>query len=116
MRARAFFVVATLALGCSSPSESTTTDSGAPVEATITCEKDPRADTYFANLERMGTSRLFKFVLVQADPAPPSRGINNWTLKILDTAGKPVTDAAIEIKPFMPDHGHPSSVKPTVTL
>ena len=110
-----WLVVTSIVVGCSSPSESSTTDSGTPPEATITCEKDPRADTYFANLERAGTGKIFKFVLVQGDPAPPSRGTNTWTLKVLDASGKPVTDATIDVKPFMPDHGHGTSIKASAT-
>lgn len=105
------------ALGCSSPTTATTpADTGTPAqEATVTCTGDPRADTYVANLERLGTGKAMKFVLVQGDPAPPSRGNNTWTLKIADASSKPITDATIEIKPFMPDHGHGSSVKPSAT-
>ena len=36
-------------------------------------------------------------------------------LEVADAAGKPVDGATLSVTPFMPDHGHGSSVKPTVT-
>ncbi|MFT3838245.1 MAG: FixH family protein [Myxococcaceae bacterium] len=48
-------------------------------------------------------------------PGPPLRGTNTWQLKVLDTAGQPVTGATLTVTPFMPEHGHGSQVVPTIT-
>jgi hypothetical protein len=81
--------------------------------ATIGCAKDPRADTYSADLTKHGDSGAFTFVLVDSQPAPPAIDSNTWTLRLLDAVGNPVTDATFpQIKTWMPDHGHGSSAIP----
>jgi hypothetical protein len=98
-------------LGCSSDSSggASGTDNGGK----ISCKDDPRGMQYVANLEKAGAS--MKFVLMAADPAPPAQGKNTWTLRLLDGGGQPVSGAKVEVVPFMPDHGHGSSVVPKVT-
>lgn len=54
-------------------------------------------------------------MLVNAEPAPPRKGQNTWTLRLLDGSGEPVTGAELEATPFMPDHGHGAPLKPAVT-
>ncbi|GAC1352272.1 MAG: hypothetical protein NVS3B20_22550 [Polyangiales bacterium] len=49
-------------------------------------------------------------MLVEGDPAPPSKGNNTWILRVLDKTDHAVTDAVVDVKPFMPDHGHGTSV------
>jgi hypothetical protein len=58
---------------------------------------------------------LFTFVLANADPAPPAKGMNTWQLTIKDASGALVDEAAITVKPFMPDHGHGTSIAATIT-
>ena len=48
---------------------------------------------------------------MSADPAPPAQYLNTWVLKVEDSAGDPVSGATItSVTPFMPDHGHGTSV------
>jgi hypothetical protein len=54
-------------------------------------------------------------VLSAADPAPPAIGVNTWTIKVEDGAGAAMPAAALKVLPFMPDHGHGTSVKASVT-
>lgn len=82
---------------------------------TVTCRTDARADTYAANLTKPGQASHYTFVLQQAQPAPPAKDTNTWTVAILDSAHAPVTGATLTIKPFMPDHGHGSSLVPSAT-
>jgi hypothetical protein len=91
-----------------------TTSSGETVDAgpTVSCDSDPRVDTYVANLVKSSAAGM-KVTLVASDPAPPIRGTNDWTLKVVDATGMPVT-SDVTIVPFMPDHGHGTSVKPTL--
>jgi hypothetical protein len=106
--------------GCSSstptqtatPDASTSGDGDDAGEAT--CDNAQGLDTYVANLTKAGKSGL-SFVLKTSDPAPPARGTNNWTLAITDTTGAGVAGATIDVKPFMPLHGHGSSIVPTIT-
>lgn len=81
----------------------------------VTCQTDPRAQTYTANMEQMGASGSFKFVLVEAVPSPPLKGTNTWTLKLTDASKTNVAGATIDILPFMPDHGHGTSVAADAT-
>jgi len=105
-----------LLLGCSSQDQHPA-DPGTPDANTATligCFNDKRADTYTANLVKSAASQKLKVTLISADPAPPARDNNHWTVKITDAAGAPITDP-IAVTPRMPDHGHPSSVDPIVT-
>jgi hypothetical protein len=93
-------------------SQSTTDDAGSGDGSDLVgCASDPRADTYSPGLTKLGQAKVFQFVLVSADPAPPATYQNTWVLKIEDAAGNPVTGAAItSVTPFMPDHGHGTSI------
>ncbi len=84
-------------------------------DATVTCQKDARVDTYVANLAKASTSGGLKVTLVASEPAPPSVGTNAWTLRVTDGAGAPMSNAPLSIASFMPDHGHGSSVKAVIT-
>jgi hypothetical protein len=103
--------------GCTS-SASTQSDAGSSDDGSdiVGCQSDPRVDTYSPGLTKPGQAKVFKFVLVSADPAPPAQYLNTWVLKIEDSAGNPVTGATItSITPFMPDHGHGTSVPQIAT-
>ena len=54
-------------------------------------------------------------VLVESSPGPPLRGTNEFTIRVLDGAGKPLGSAPPTVDAFMPDHGHGSSVRATVS-
>jgi hypothetical protein len=99
---------------------------------TIGCDSGGFAfDTYKPNLTKAGKSGIYTFVLTAADPAPPAEGIgaagiNTWTVKVVDASGAPVKGATISLpvatslwspsfNPFMPRHGHGTSIVPKVT-
>jgi hypothetical protein len=51
-----------------------------------------------------------------APDAMPSRGVNTLRLDVTHTAdGSPAIGLDLDVTPWMPAHGHGSSVKPTVT-
>jgi hypothetical protein len=79
------------------------------------CETETRAVPYAANLERTSDAGTYKAVLTSANPGPPAKGDNTWTVRILDANGVPVDGLTVTPAAIMPDHGHPPSVKPIAT-
>ncbi len=86
-----------------------------PDAGVVSCTDDPLAEMYLPDMQKTGTHGVLKFALVQSEPGPPIKGNNTWTMKLTDLSGAPVTDATFKVKPFMPYHGHGTSVVPTVT-
>jgi hypothetical protein len=102
---------------CTSSSTGATPADAGPADTgpTVTCDNDSRVDTYVANLAKTSTSGALKVTLMGSDPVPPARGTNAWTVKVEDGSGNAIPDAALEVTPFMPDHGHGTSVRPVIT-
>ena len=118
------FAVSCVLAGCASQSASQNGgQSDAGDEASITdalvppalCATDPRAQSFTPGMEQPGKTGVFKARLLEMAPAPASKGDNGWTLQIVDAKGAPVDGATVTVKPFMPDHGHGSSIVPLVT-
>jgi hypothetical protein len=80
---------------------------------TSACAADTRKDIYTAGLAKQSSGAL-SVKLMEATPAPPAKQSNALTFQVTDAAGKPVDGATLSVTPFMPDHGHGSSVKPTI--
>lgn len=119
-------LTATLAAGCGSgetaggtggqaSSSSATASSSTGTQPEAACAKDPRTVPYAVGVEAKATDGALTVQFVDASPAPPTKGNNTWTVKLLDAAGKPVNGATIVTKPYMPDHAHGSSIKPEST-
>lgn len=111
----ALMLVGVMAAACTSKNPAaadTPADDGGADVKTVTCQTDPRAQTYTANMEQMGASGALKFVLVQADPSPPTKGSNAWTLRVTDASKTTPAGTTVDVSDFMPDHGHGSSVTP----
>ena len=113
----AFGAVASAALGCSSSGGDGGTGgtSGAGTTTSTACSADNRKDIYTAGLAKQTATRALSIKLMDAMPAPPQKQSNALILQVVDAAGMPVDGATVSVTPFMPDHGHGSSVKPTVT-
>jgi hypothetical protein len=86
---------------------------GGPDSDVVSCQNDPRVDTYVANLTKKPVSGTYQITLMNGDPAPPAIGVNTWQIKAEDATGSPMTD--LNVVPFMPDHGHGTSVKAAIT-
>lgn len=112
------FLPAALTLGCSSDDhdghEQSSSGTSGSAE-TFQCSSDPRVETYVANLEKPGMLGRATFKLASADPAPPRKGMNAWTLHIVDKAGAAIPDADVTVSGMMPDHQHGWSTVPTIT-
>jgi len=110
--------IAALAPACSSSSGgdgSTGGTSGAVTTMSAACMADTRKDIYTAGLTKQTASGALSIELMNATPAPPQKESNALVLKVASAGGAPVDGATLSVVPFMPDHGHGSSVKPTVT-
>lgn len=118
MRAR-FGVVAgwllALAAGCGSSGGGTPPPATPDAGDLITCQNDPRVMSYAPGLSVTSTSGTRKYVLLSADPAPPARGTDTWSMRITDASNQPQPSLSVGVLPFMPDHGHGTSVNATVT-
>jgi hypothetical protein len=117
MKARCVVVVGVVALGLGCGSSGGTGGGPSTPDAgdLITCQNDPRVMTYTPGLSVTSTSGTRKYVLLSADPNPPARGTDTWSIKITDAAGAMQTGLSVGVLPFMPDHGHGSSVNASVT-
>lgn len=78
------------------------------------CATDPRAQSFTAGMEQAGSTGIFRVRLLEMAPAPAFKGDNVWTAQIVDATGIPLDGATLTVKPFMPDHGHGSSITPLV--
>ena len=81
----------------------------------IDCSTDARVTAYKPNLTVSSASGALKFQLVQSNPGPPARGTDTWTMMVTDAAGAPMPGLSLSVLPFMPDHGHGTSVDASVT-
>jgi YtkA-like len=73
------------------------------------CSVETRDDEYVLGLEHQGS--WAKVALIDAIPAPPSRGDNTWTVRVLDESSTALDDLEVTVDPFMPDHGHGSTIR-----
>lgn len=79
-----------------------------------TCDADPRAEAYVAGMTQQSQEGRFALQLLQSDPAPPAKGDNTWDIRLLDATGASLDGATIDVQPFMPDHGHGTSLDAVV--
>src|SRR5262245_51772512 len=110
MNARALLTVAAALLATGCPGD----DEGELVDAGYNCEAETRDDIYSMGMSRSGDGG-YQVVLVESDPAPPTKGDNSWQLRVLDPAGDPVDGMTVSVTPFMPDHQHGTPVRAVVT-
>jgi hypothetical protein len=72
------------------------------------CEAETRDDEFMIGLSKSGASVTVTFV--SADPAPPIKGDNTWTVTLSDPTASITT-----VTPFMPDHEHGTAVEAVVS-
>ena len=105
------FVVACSSSGGGDDSNVAVADAGL---STSSCETDARKDVYAVGLTKT-TAGNIALKVMSNDPSPPERAVNDLVIEMLDPSGQPLDGATITVVPWMPDHGHGSSVKPTTT-
>src|SRR5580704_15589049 len=93
-----------LAAGCSSSSGGGTGgaaggtgggDAGTVQQAT--CANDHRVTAYRTGLTEAAMDGKLKMTFMSANPAPPTRGINAWSIQLTDGSGQPVDGAAMTV-------------------
>src|SRR5262249_41805523 len=104
LTARAFQVaaagaVAALVAGCGSASQS--------LDVPENFGADP--------LETVASQTGQLSVVVRTSPPPPVRGPNAVELTVTDDTGAPVDGLDVSVMPWMPAHGHGTSIQPTTT-
>jgi hypothetical protein len=111
-------LVALTVSACSSSSGGGASASGA--DAAIGCSTYPHIQSYTADMGQMGKSGVFRFVIVDASPAPVTPDNESWTVKIEDASGAAVTDATfppmngaiVNPRAWMPQMSHGGTVGP----
>lgn len=107
-------VLAMALAACSSSSTNEQPDAAVDSGQTVDCTMDPRVDTFTANMTKKSASGALSVTLVSSDPAPPARGNDTWIVRAQDASGATIPASMLAVDAFMPDHGHGSSVKPTL--
>ena len=91
--------VLVLVAACASDEEPEASD------AMADCTVDSRAEAYAPGMQAMAPDGT-RLVLVSAEPGPPVRFDNTWTVQALGADGEPLAVTDLRVEPFMPDHGH----------
>jgi hypothetical protein len=108
-----FGLLALAALGgCGSPAPAGPPDGS--VGELYDCMAETRAMAYRPGLTIDSKSGALRAILVESDPGPPARGSNAWTVKIVDANDVPQDGLTVSAAAFMPDHGHPATIKAVV--
>lgn len=94
-----------------------TTGSGGQTSTTSTsiCAADSGAVAYAVGLTQAAADGKVTITFADAEPAPPAKGSNTFTIDVTDDEGQPISGAAITVQVCMPLHGHCATVTPTVT-
>lgn len=120
MRAAPAFALVALAFsavafGCTSSSSSASTSSSSSSSSGATvCPSDP-VKPYEAGMSVKGIAGRIDVAIMDAQPAPPGRGNNTWTIALKDGSGKALDGLTVTAKSCMPKHGHCATVVPTIT-
>lgn len=78
-------------------------------------EAPPAGDTYVAGLEKAGADGMLRVRLVDALPAPPELGDNQWMFEVVDMDGQTIEGCTLNVDPRMPAHGHGTNKDADVT-
>ena len=105
-------LAAVLGAGCAGGDDDSSDgddDAVEPTDEAVTCPDD--IPEFFAGdtsgMEAMGVNMEIKARLIAADPTPPQRFRNDWTIELMTADGTPLEDAEIvKACAFMPVHGH----------
>jgi hypothetical protein len=77
------------------------------------CTTEPRAVAAIPGLV-VGAPGGFSATLESLQPTVIKKYANTWQVRLRDAAGTALPGASVKAVPFMPDHGHGTTVKVTV--
>jgi len=103
-------IIAALLAACGKGSD-TPADAGDVID----CSTDSRVMTYQPGMSIASNNKTLTFTLVQSNPGPPAKGNDTWTIKVTDASSQPQPSLNLSVLPFMPDHGHGTSVNASIT-
>jgi len=87
-------------------------------DAPVNCAEETRAEPFVVGVDKAAVGGKLDFKMVTATPAPPARYQNAWTILVSsmnnNVVGAPITGAAIQVTPWMPDHQHGNGIPVTV--
>ena len=108
--------ISLLAVACVSDEAPThDPDPNAPF-GTLDCSQEERAMTFESGMEVFGNAGYVAEMMVATPmPMPAMRDDNAWTLQVRDSDDNAALGLAIVVAPWMPDHGHGTSVSAVVT-
>jgi hypothetical protein len=84
-------------------------DASPAPDAPSVCDSETRDDVYAPGLAKTGPAG-YVVRMIESIPAPPARGNNEWTLEVLAPAGPGQPGLGLTAVPFMPDHGHGTTI------
>lgn len=87
---------------------------GNTTATTVSCATDSRVTPYAPGMQVKGAQGIYTFTLASSTPVPPANGTNTLVLSVADVSGAAQSNLAVTLTPFMPDHGHGTSVTPQV--
>jgi hypothetical protein len=80
------------------------------------CATETRApDDYTEAVTRTSAKGTYVATVTTSNPSPPAKGSDSWTVQIDDAGGAAIDGLTIGVVPFMPDHGHGTTVRALVT-
>lgn len=104
-------VSALLVLGaCDAEGDDAAMDGAADSSQPFSCDDEARADAFTVDLSKVGEG-MAMVTIFDAMPAVPTRGDNVWTVGLADASGAAMPGATLDVRPWMPDHGHGSPVQ-----
>lgn len=91
-------------------------DPGTAGSGSVSCVNAPGVSPTATDLDQMSALGTFWVRIVAAEPNPPAKQMNSWTIRIYDTATRTaITGASVVATPYMDCHGHPARFPAQVT-
>jgi hypothetical protein len=78
----------------------------------VSCTDDPRLDAYAGELDKAGELGVLAFRFFDLDPTPPAKGLNTFHVQV---TGGDAMPGQLRVDLRMPDHGHGTSVEPSIS-
>jgi hypothetical protein len=79
------------------------------------CGDAPEQHTGFGTSPLTTTEGQAVHAALFTSPQPPERGLDEAKLRLTGADGQPLDGLTLTVTPWMPEHGHGTSVSPTVT-